>query len=143
MPTLYEIREHSTVTRGRGLRYLFTPKHHGAVLDAAQWLPSLSFEEEFAVFDDADVHELRDDDGNLYGVRREAEGSLSYIGTRKEQVAEFPVARDGEAWHGYPVYPLTEMGQRHRPDRSVFNRMVEAGLINRSQRRRLLKGNHA
>lgn len=95
------------------------------------------------MFDNADTHELCDDDGNLYGVRQAAGDSLGYIGTRKEQVAEFPVAREGEPWHGYPVYPLTGMGERYRPHRSVFDRMLAAGFISRSQRRRFLKGDHA
>lgn len=38
-PTLAEIVEHPVRTAARSYRYQFTPKHHGADRDAAQWLP--------------------------------------------------------------------------------------------------------
>src|SRR5438105_1295963 len=113
MPTLTAVVVHDAVTRRSGYRYQSTPKHHGGDRDAAQWLPSLSLEEEFAVFNGADEHELSDHDGNLYGVRPDGEGGLRYLGTQHQQVAEFPVARAGEAWHGYPLYPLKELGPRN------------------------------
>ena len=59
------------------------------------------------------------------------------------------MAREGEAWHGYPLYPLNELGpenrrgEKYRPEKTVFDKMVDAGLITRSQRRRLLKGDYA
>ncbi len=47
-----------------------TPKHHGAGLPSdSRWLPDLTRPEEFQVFDMADFHELRDEDGDLYGLR--------------------------------------------------------------------------
>jgi hypothetical protein len=147
MPTLTTIEVHATPTHRSGLTYQFTPKHHGAEATAAQWLPSLSLAEEFAVFDLADQHDLSDADGRLYGLRP-AEGGLGTLGTWDQQVAEFPTARDGELWHGYPLYPLVEFGpknrrgERGRPAKVVFDKMVEAGLITRGQRRRLLGGKH-
>jgi hypothetical protein len=149
MPTLANVVVHGQVTGRSSYRYQFTPKHHGADPNAAQWLPSLSLEEEFAVFNGADEHELSDGEGNLYGVRRDDEGELLYVGTWNQQVAEFPVSRAEEAWHGYPLYPLVEMGpenrrgQKGRPEAAVFTQMVRAGVISRSQRRRLMKGDHA
>ncbi len=149
MPTLTEVVVHNRRTTRSEYQYQFTPKHHGAGPGAARWLQELSLDEEFDIFDAADEHELSDDDGRLYGVQRDGEDSLRYIGIWHEQVAEFPLAREGEAWHGYPVYPLVDegpenrRGQRSRPANIVFGKMVRAGLISQSQRRRLMKGDHA
>jgi hypothetical protein len=149
MPTLATIVVHGTRTARGNYQYQFTPKHHGGDKNAAQWLPGLSLEEEFSVFDAADRHELSDENGNLYGVLRNEEGSLRLIGTWNQQVAEFPAARANEAWHGYPLYPLIELGpenrrgQKGRPEKDVFDRMTRAGVITRVQRGRLLKGDHA
>ena len=146
MPTLATVVVHGTLTARSHYRYQFTPKHHGADQQAAQWLPALTLEEEFAVFDDADEHDLTDDAGELYGLRRDGEGGLLPVGVWDEQIAEFPFAGDGQAWRGYPGYPLVEMGpanrrgERSRPARVVFDKMLRAGLISRSQRQRLLKG---
>jgi hypothetical protein len=82
-------------------------------------------------------------------VRPNGDEGLGYLGTWNQQVAEFPVAREGEAWHGYPLYPLKELGpenrrgEKHRPKNVVFDKMVRAGLITPRQRRRLLKGDYA
>jgi len=149
MATLTTVEEHHTLTGRSSYRYQFTPKHHGADSDAAQWLPSMTLDEEFVVFDEADEHELNDDDGNLYGVQRDDDGEVRYIGTWNQQIAEYPVAREAEPWHGYPLYPLIELGpenrrgQKGRPAKEVFDKMADAGVITRRQRRRLLKGDHA
>jgi hypothetical protein len=84
-----------------GYRYYFHPKHHGrGPADDARWLPlpEMSREEEFAVFVMADVHELSDNKGNLYGLR--IRGSIPghqilFLGTRREQVARFWKAPQG------------------------------------------------
>jgi hypothetical protein len=93
-------------------------------------------------------HELSDDAGNLYGVQPDGEGGLIYLGTWNQQIAEFPVAREGEAWHRYPVYPVSDLapqkrrGEKHRPAKEVFDKMVRAALITRRHRKRLMKGDH-
>jgi hypothetical protein len=100
------------------------------------------------VFDLADFHDLSDVDGCLYGVLRTAEGEVQFLGTRDEQLAEFPVARVGEAWHGYPVYPLANAqahgrgGAAGRPAKSVFAKMQREGVLSRTECRRLMKGKH-
>jgi hypothetical protein len=148
MPTLTEVTVHDRRTRRSEYQYLFTPKHHGADPGAGQWLPTLSLDEEFAIFNTADEHDLSDDDGRLYSVQREDEDNLRRIGVWNEQVAEFPAPNEGEAWHGYPVYPLVDegpenrRGEKSKPAKIVFRKMVRAGLIKESQRRRLMKGNH-
>ena len=58
------------------------------------------------IFDGADLNELFDGSGSLYGVQQNAEGGLRTIGKWNEKVAEFPMARAGEPWDGYPLYPL-------------------------------------
>lgn len=149
MPTLAVVVVHTQVTARSGYSYQFTPKHHGANAGAAQWLPGMSLDEEFTVFDTADAFELADDDGNLYGVQREGDESLRFLGTWYQQVAEFPFSRVGETWHGYPVYPLQDRGPSNRrgealrPPRTVFTKMMAAGLISDVQRRRLMKGDYA
>jgi len=148
MPTLAAIVVHGQTTVTSGYQYQFTPKHHGADAEAAQWLPRLTLDEEFAVFNAADEHQLMDDSGSLYGLQREGHDGLRTIGTRSEQIAEFPHAREGEPWHGYPHYPLKELGhverrgKRFPPPKEVFQRMVETGLISNAMKRRLMGGKH-
>lgn len=147
MPRLQNIRVHPVPTVRSGYRYQFTPKHHGADPQAAQWLPELSLEEEFAVFDSADQFEIVGDNGWLYGVQPEG-GGLRELGTWSQQVAAFPSAREGEAWHGYPLMPLNDdappnrKGEKMRPSKGVFLKMGKAGLITTAQRIRLMKGDH-
>lgn len=149
MPTLPTVEIHAEVTRRSRYRYQFTPKHHGADRNAAQWLPGLSLAQEFSVFDLADEHELSDDRGRLYGLLMTADAGVQFIGTRNEQVAEFPVAREGEPWHGYPVYPLASAdvsrrgGESGRPAKAVFVRMEQVGLLSVQERKRLMRGKYA
>jgi hypothetical protein len=140
---------HPVPTQRSGYRYFFYEKHHGrGGPDAAQWEPSLSHEEEFGVFDLADLHEVSDE-GRLYGIGRDSEGRIRSLGIWDEQVAEFPAARDGELWHGYPLWPLLEKGpvnrrgQKHRPAKAVFRRMEEERLLTTRERKRLEKGDYA
>ncbi len=142
--------EHGIQTRRSGFRYLFLAKHHGGDNRAAMWLPSVNRDTEFAVFDEADFLEIFDQRGWLYGVLRDADGELQDIGTWNEQVAEFQPGRAaGEPWHGYPKWPLDDMGPanrrkpKSRPSKQVFDRLLAVGVINRIQRKLLLNGRHA
>lgn len=138
---------HPVPTRN-GKRYLFSGKHHGGDRNAAQWLPTLSHDEEFTVFDTADFHDISDE-GWLYGVRIGPRGDVLELGTWGQQIAEFPFARDNEAWHGYPLWPLkvagppNRKGEKHRPAKNVFLKMEAEGLIDTRDRRCLQKGDHA
>jgi hypothetical protein len=150
MPTLSVIVVHAQVTRASGYRYQFTPKHHGADPNASMWLPELSLDEEFSVFDNADLQRVADSRGCLYGILRDENGELQILGTRDEQVAEFqPPSSANDPWHGYPVWALDETGPANRrkqqccPEKVVFNRMLEVGMINKLQRKRLLTGRPA
>jgi hypothetical protein len=140
---------HPVPTRRSGYRYLFSDRHHGHDARASRWDPEMSREEEFAVFDTADFHDLTDDRGRLYGVRNDPDGRILQLGVWGEQVAEFPFARENEPWHGYPLWPLKEAGppgrrgEEHRPSKDVFLKMEAANLINTRDRKRLLKGDHA
>lgn len=139
---------HPTPTRRSGHRYLFYDKHHGADRRAAQWSPELTPDEEFAVFDRADWHDLSDDRGWLHGLRLGPDGAVLELGTWGQQLAEFPSARIGEPWHGYPLWPLKEQGppnrrgEKHRPSKEVFAKMEAAGLLTARDRKRLYKGDH-
>ncbi len=149
MPTLATVVVHEALTERGRYQYQFTPKHHGADPGAAQWLPELTLDEEFTVFDTADLHEVADEDGRLYGVQQLPDGSLRDLGTWSEQVAEFPVASEGTPWHGYPLWaispggPTNRAAEKMKPAKAVFQRMEAAGLITKRQRKRLQKGDHA
>jgi hypothetical protein len=140
---------HPTVTRRSAYQYLFLGKHHGGGTKGdARWLEELTADEEFSVFDDADWHEIADQDGRLYCVLRDGRGGLRDLGTWQQQIAEFPHANVGMPWHGYPIWAVNELAppnrasQKVRPDRGVFNLMEEAGLLTARQRKRLYKGEH-
>jgi len=141
---------HPVLTRRSGYRYLFYDKHHGrGGPDAAQWLPILSRDDEFAVFDVADRDDLSDERGWLYGMRpRHEAGHIPDLGTWAQQIAEFPLARPNHPWHGYPLWPLGEdspenrKGEQGRPSKSVFLKMEAVGLITHRERKKLYKGDH-
>src|ERR1700678_1745929 len=95
---------HPLRTRHSEHQYFFYLKHHNAgKSEDAQWLPNLTHDEEFAVFDLADLHNLSNAKGDLYGLHLSPEGFVMSLGTREEQIAEFPLAQEGHPWHGYPV----------------------------------------
>ena len=136
-------------TRKRKYRYCFYVKHHDGSKNWAQWLPEISHEEEFRIFDDADYYDLCDDSRRaLYGLRRSQDGRVLKLGTRDELVAEFPWAGDENAWHGYPLWPMLRLEdggrqiKKRRPAKEVFRKMEEAKLINGRDRRRLERGKH-
>jgi hypothetical protein len=136
-------------TRGR-LRYVFKAKHHGGSRDAGTWLPSITQETEFSIFEAADTWRTVDSRGWLYGVLVARDQKLEVVGTFEEQVAEFqPGSNPADAWHGYPQWTLDEVGPPNRrrsqccPDKTVFDRMLELQIITKVQRKRLLVGRHA
>jgi hypothetical protein len=141
---------HPVQTRKRHYSYQFTAKHHGGgKADDARWSEAVSQDEEFSVFDEADYHDIIDDDGRFYGVLPSPDGILRDLGTWQQQVAEFPRANEGVPWHGYPIWALSELappnrsGEKARPAKEVFVKMEQAGLISARQRKRLYKGDHA
>src|SRR5205814_1719670 len=87
--------------------YEFTVKHHTPQnTRAAQWDPNLTLQQEFSVFDLADEHTLADQAGNLYGILRLAKSKLIKLGTASQCVAKFWLPNSGNAWHGFPAWPL-------------------------------------
>jgi hypothetical protein len=141
--------EHPEATRRNNYRYIFTGKHHGGGSSTdARWLPDLSRDAEFSVFDNADWFEVCDEGGWLYSVLSDGD-ELRDLGTWAQQVAEFPFARAGTPWHGYPVWAVNQAapdnrgGDKMKPAKAVFSRMEEVGLITERQRKRLWKGQHA
>ncbi len=140
---------HPQRTRRSGYEYFFYDKHHKpGYSEDAQWLRDMTEAEEFAVFDLADLHEISNEKGDLYGLRLDAEGTIMALGTRGEQVAEFPVAREGHAWHGYPAWPIMwldrdEKKRKYPAPREALDKMQDAGLITESQGKRLARGRQA
>jgi hypothetical protein len=135
-------------TTSSGKRYLFHPKHHGHVSpDDACWHPSITRDFEFAIFEESDRRELSDEQGNLYGIRRDEAGKFITLGTRLEQVARFWMPSAGSPWHGYPLWPLNNKElnrgtQPYRPPKVVLEKMETQGIITRPQVKRLMKGDH-
>jgi len=142
--------EHPNPTRRSKYRYLFTKKHHGGgTSQDAQWHPELTRDEEFLVFDQADFHEICEDNGCLYGVLCSPEKKLRDLGTWLQQVAEFPEATASGPWHGYPVWavngdaPSNRANEKMRPSKMIFQKLEAVGLVTAQQRKRLFKGQHA
>jgi len=140
---------HLQRTSRSGHEYFFYDKHHrGGIGEEAQWLtePDLTRDEEFGVFNRADLHILSDEKGNLFGLReRNTGGRVPELGTRGEQFAKFPLAEEGQAWHGFPNWPIARDVESHesRPiPRETLRRMVEVNLLTSSERRRVQKGKH-
>ena len=148
---------HPDLSARRRLRYVFTPKHHGADARAACWLSEITLTDEFAVFDRSygivvrdpadDDRQVADSNGNLYGYERLPDGTFRELGAWYEQIAEFPIAEESIPWHGYPIWPLlaetapsNRRGQVCRPEKSVFSRMLQLGDITPQMRKRLCKG---
>jgi hypothetical protein len=142
---------HPVVTRRSGYSYCFSDKHHGLDYEAAQW--AVSHEEEFGAFDDGDDRDLSDDKANLYGLLKDSQGRFCSLGTRDEQFARFPHPRKGkplqagDAWHGYPIWPLGDAPSNREaetdcPPKEVLVKMVNSGLLSEVQRRQVLKGKY-
>jgi len=136
------------VTERSGYRYFFYQKHHGwGGTEAAQWATDVGEEEEFGIFNQADLFDLTDHQGSLYGIRLrlDPERRVLVLGTLGQQVAKFPEARTGPHWHGFPLGPLQKnLDTPHPPERPLprdaLQKMVDARLLTNPERKRLLKG---
>jgi|ERR1019366_507172 hypothetical protein len=132
-------------TQRSGFQYFFYAKHHqpNNTTDA-QWAPALTQDEEFAVFDLADLNDLTEPNGDLFGLHRSPEKRILILGTRGEQVAEFPATDHGQAWHGYPLFPIAKRGRgakRKNPiPNEALDRMEQAGLLKPQEKNRLKGG---
>jgi len=143
---------HDRTTQLHHHSYCFTPKHHGAGSRSdACWLPNLPRAEEFAVFDMADLHQLSDDDGNLYGLRirqNNTKREVLELGTRHEVIARFWVEARRNHWHGHPLWPVIAKGplnrksQDYSPPKEVFAKMVAANVLTEIQAGRLKTARH-
>jgi hypothetical protein len=141
-------RLHPRTTQRSNHQYFFYDKHHRAdYSEDAQWLPDMTHDQEFAVFDLADFHDLSNAKGDLDGLRLSPERSVAYLGTRNEQVAEFPIAQSGHPWHGYPCWPITRLNRdkrelKYSAPKVALEKMKQAGLLTENQRKRLVRGKH-
>jgi len=133
------------VTTPRGYRYYFHPKHHGAGnATVSRWKPDVSRREEFTIFEIAVRLDLAGDDGNLYNLRKAADGAILELGVFHEQIARFwKPSVPTEAWHGHPLWPVEAGGpsnrakQANRPGKAVFRKLVEEGVLSSAQSHRL------
>ena len=77
-----------------------------------------------------------------------AEAAWLAAGSNGQHIAEFPLARSPDPWHGYPLWPLGEegpenpKGEKGQPSKSVFLRMEALGLTTHRERKKLYKGDH-
>ena len=117
----------------------------GALVDA--WRGELTDNEEFAIFEHADLLELSDERGNLYGMRigPAPHREVRDVGTHRQQVAKFPFSRREAPWHGFPLGPMEKDYDPPRPPRRALPRdaltkMVASGLLNMAQLKRLVNG---
>jgi hypothetical protein len=139
---------HPVTTQRSSFRYFFYDKHHGrGGPEAARWLPELTDNEEFAIFEQADLLELSDERGNLYGMRigPAPDREVRDVGTHRQQVAKFPFSRREAPWHGFPLGPMEKDYDPPRPPRRALPRdaltkMVASGLLNMAQLKRLVNG---
>ena len=91
--------------------------------DGGHVADSVDRDTEFSIFDLADLREILDERGWLYGVLPSDDGDLRDIGTWNEQVAEFqPGSADGEPWHGYPKWPVDQIGPPNRTQAEMPSR---------------------
>ncbi|MGO9598098.1 MAG: hypothetical protein ACLP7Q_08910 [Isosphaeraceae bacterium] len=137
--------EHPVATDKNHYRYFFYGKHHAQhESDEAQWLRQLWGDPEFQIFNQADKFDILGENGDLFGLRRDAQGRVLPLGTRGEEVAEFPRARENDAWHGYPMWPISrkdpEGRQRLPVPRAALKRMVEIGWLTKGQSKRSQAG---
>ncbi len=136
------------LTDPKGYRYYFHPKHHGAGnVSVSRWKTDITRREEFRIFEVAVRLDLSDEDGNLYNVRKAADGAILELGVFHEQIARvWKPKSQTEAWHGHPLWPLEAGGppnrakQVYRPAKSVFRNLVEKGVLSEAQIHRLNNG---
>jgi hypothetical protein len=139
--------EHRELTRS-GFRYCFYMAHHGrGTPDDSQWAEDVSRDEEFAIFDESDEHELSDSKGHYYGLRRSPEGDTLDLGTKREQIAKFWDPVKNQPAHGFPMWPVHDGAPDNRKKQSipleVLKKMLEQKLLLSVQYNRLRKGNRA
>jgi hypothetical protein len=99
----------------------------------------------------ADLHQLSDNDGNLYGLRirqNNTKREVLELGTRHEMIARFWVEAQQNHWHGHPLWPVIAKGplnrksQAYSPPKEVFAKMVAANVLTEIQAGRLKTARH-
>lgn len=135
------------LTNPRSYRYFFHPKHHGGGRPTDScWKADITKGEEFLIFEISVRLDLCDERGNLYNVRKAADDTILELGVFHEQIARFWKPRGENAWHGHPLWPVVtdlpnnRIGQDYRPDRSVFRKLVEQGVLSERDGDRLNSG---
>jgi hypothetical protein len=113
-----------------------------------RWSADVSADDEVAVFLTSRSRDMADDEGNVYGVLRTADGQVRSLGVWNQQVAVFSHTSAAGPWSGHPLLPLNDdalAGRRQgksRPPKEVFRKMEIENLLTPLQRKRMMKGCH-
>jgi len=132
----------------KGHTYKFTDKHHNcSKSEHACWLPTITRDSEFSLFQGAETGDYSDDRGHLYNVHRDGEEYIE-IGTRHELLAIFWNPHSAAEWHGHPRWPIktreafNRKNQGYEPPKAVMQKMVDKGRISQRDADRILRGDH-
>jgi hypothetical protein len=147
-PRKSDHRLHPTRTV-KGRAYIFVDKHHHPPKgDHACWLRSISRDDEFLLFQEAETGNFEDEKGHLWNVHRNAAEEYLEIGTRHELMAIFWNPHSASEWHGHPRWPVktsqdyNRKNQGYEPPRSVMETMVRSGRVNQRDAERIMRGDY-
>ena len=107
----------------------------------------MTHDEEFAVFDLADFHDLSNEKGDLYGLHLSPERSIMIWGLEKNRWRSFLFRKEiipGMAIRAWPIigWSGTSRSEISLPPKDALEKMKHAGLITENQRKRLARGKH-
>lgn len=131
----------------KGQSYKFHPKHHyPSREDSGIWKRSISRDQEFMMFQDAETNEFSDESGNLFNVLKDEDNEFVTIGTKYEVVSKFWNPQPNTEWHGFPMWPIKTKLPTNRskpvygPSSEILKKMVDAEKITERDKARLLRG---
>ncbi len=107
---------HPRPTERNGYRYFFYDKHHGrGGPEAAAWAHDVTEDDEFGVFNQADLLDLSDEHGNFYGIwlQTEPQREIRFLGTLRQQIAKFPLGAVKVLFPCLRVFGMTRRHQIH------------------------------
>lgn len=119
--------------------YLSRTDHRNfAAGDRNKWAKSCPPPDEYVVFADAHLAVWRDSRPQLWGIAH----GLRVLGSNGEQLAKFPDPSNAtDAWHGYPVSARDPRREWvHRPEPTLVQMWVDAGLIDQFDGSRIRRG---
>jgi hypothetical protein len=118
-----------------GKMYQSIIKHRDSNPSEAQWLSTISPQDEYALFDTADQSQWLDASGDYWSLRIDRK----VLGAEGERISKHPNPSNILVpWHGYPASPARR-GGGDKPARTIIEAWLSAQLINRSFAKRLKK----